>query len=275
MQNKITESVSFHIVKPCNMACKFCYDTFNDSKNAKQLLISEVYEILGKLKSIGVRKVTFAGGEPMLYKHLYLAIIFAKKLGFTTSIITNGSLLTEEWLQKMQNYLDWVGISIDSIMYDTNIKSGRNINGVTTSYQQILPLINQYKYKLKINTVVNHYNKNEDLSYLIEKYKPLRWKIFQALPVKGQNDEQFEEVRVTIEEFNSFVERHSHLNPVVENNEAMLDSYLLIDYMGRFFEGGKEHKYSDSILNNDVEKCLSQISHNKEMFIKRGGIYNW
>lgn len=55
----------------------------------------------------------------------------------------------------------------------------------------------------------------------------------------------------------------------------MLNSYLLIDPLGRFFEGGKKHKYSKSIINNDINECLSEISHNREMFIKRGGLYKW
>ena len=271
----ITESVSFHIVKPCNMNCKFCYDTFNDSRNAKQLDFEQVQDILWKLKSIGVKKVTFAGGEPMIYKYLDVSIAYAKKIDLTTSIISNGSLITEEWLQGMRGHLDWIGVSIDSLSNETNNLTGRNVNNQIVNYRKLIKVINKYDYKLKINTVVNKYNKDEDLSSFIAWSEPDRWKVFQALPVKGQNDKQFEEVKVSDEEFNQFVKRHQHLNPVVENNEAMLNSYLLIDYMGRFFEGGKEYKYSDSILNNNVEECLNQISHNREMFLERGGLYNW
>ena len=66
----IFETVSFHIVKPCNMKCKFCYATFQDFKVQKQLTIDEICSILDRLHFAGVKKVTFAGGEPMLYKDL-------------------------------------------------------------------------------------------------------------------------------------------------------------------------------------------------------------
>lgn len=256
------------------MSCKFCYATYNDFIVNKQLTLENAKEIIDKLISIGLQKITFAGGEPMLWKHLNDSIIYAKSKGLVTSIITNGSIITEKWLIDMQSHLDWVGISIDSIYDAVNKRIGREAK-VVNNYKAIIDLINKYHYKLKINTVVNTYNKTEDFHYLINYAKPDRWKVFQALPVEGQNDEQFDEVKITSEEYDSFINYHKDLNPVAENNETMIDSYLLIDPLGRFFEGGKKHKYSKSILNNNVIDCLNEINHNREMFIKRGGIYKW
>lgn len=132
-------------------------------------------------------------------------------------------------------------------------------------------------YKLKINTVVNSYNKHEDLNRFIEWANPDRWKVFQALRVEGQNDSAFNEMRVSDSEFDSYIDRHAHQKAIVpENNEAMTGSYLLIDPIGRLFEDSKgTHTYSDSIINNDFDKCISQINIDRDMFIKRGGIYNW
>lgn len=282
MNNKyITESVSFHVIKPCNMKCKFCYATFNDFTVDKQLTLEQAKEIIDKLISNGLQKITFAGGEPMLWKPLTHAIIYAKSKGLTTSIITNGSLITKQWLQIVEKHLDWIGVSIDSINDKTNINIGRTakftlgISDKPEYYKGLIYTIRRFNFKLKINTVVNTYNKNEDFNELINYAKPDRWKVFQALPVEGQNDEQFNEIKITSEEFNTFINKHEKLNPIVENNEAMLNSYLLIDPLGRFFEGGKKHKYSKSIINNDINECLNEISHDKDMFIKRGGLYNW
>lgn len=275
MDNKITESVSFHVIKPCNMKCKFCYATYNDFTVNKQLTLEQAKEVIDKLISIGLQKITFAGGEPMLWKPLNEAIIYAKSKGLTTSIITNGSLITIDWLWKMQDHLDWIGISIDSINDKTNINIGRITNNINPNYIKLINTIKEFGYKLKINTVINTYNKHEDFNELINYAKPDRWKVFQALAIEGQNDKQFDEVKITSEEYNTFIDKHKHLNPVAENNDAMLNSYLLVDPLGRFFEGGKKHKYSKSILNNNVEECLSEISHNRDMFVKRGGLYQW
>ena len=115
------ETVSFHIVKPCDKKCKFCYATFDDMV-VKQMSLEDAKEVVSKLYNAGVQKITFAGGEPLLYNHIKDIIKYAKSLGLTTSIITNGSRLTREWLQEMRHNLDWIGLSIDSFNTSTNIK---------------------------------------------------------------------------------------------------------------------------------------------------------
>lgn len=272
---KFFETASFHIVKPCNMKCKFCYATFQDQKVLRQLPIREVFTILLKLKNAGLEKITFAGGEPMLYKELYEAISFSKNIGLTTSIITNGSLITEEWLESMIGKLDWIGISIDSLNPETNEKIGRS-NGKRKEYLKLCRLIKYNGFKLKINTVVNKFNEEEDMNDFIKKVNPSRWKIFDTLKVEGQNDFQFEEIKSSKHGFTKFISKHYHKSMVPEDNYAMTGSYLLIDPQGRLFENSKgKHTYSKPLQNNSLEECISQISLNRKTFIERGGIYNW
>lgn len=272
------ETVSFHLVKPCNMGCKFCYATFQDFRVGKQLTLEECCKIVDKLHQAGVKKITFAGGEPMLFKELDLLIIYTKLLGITTSIITNGSLLTREWLQNMIPYLDWIGISIDSTNQETNRKIGRvtrkSQDHQDSHYYALLATIKSYGYKLKVNTVVNIHNQDEKLVDFIEHFEVDRWKVFDTLKVEGQNDQQFEEIKST--DFNGFVLNNLSDVMVVETNYLMTASYLLIDPLGRLFENSKgKHTYSDSILEKDFNECLSQISLDRNKFLERGGIYKW
>lgn len=276
--SKIFETVSFHMVKPCDFACKFCYATFDDFKVDKQLTLEECMLILEKLREAGVQKITFAGGEPMLYKNIDLVIEYAKKLGFTTSIISNGSMLTYKFLMKMTPYLDWVGVSIDSLDQETNVNIGRTRkNGnYFIDYPKLAHTIKNLGYKFKVNTVVNRFNHEETLRPFIERFEVDRWKVFQTLQVKGQNDKLFEHIKCSGDQFKAYIDRNATANLVPENNEVMYSSYLLIDPLGRFFEDTKrEHTYSDSLLEHDVDHCLSQISLSRENFINRGGIYKW
>ncbi len=273
--NDIFEAVSFHIVKPCNMKCKFCYATFDDM-HVKMMSIDDAFLCITKLAQSGVQKITFAGGEPLLYPYLKFCIIYAKSLGMTTSIITNGSLITDGWLREMIGHLDWIGISIDSIITETLEKIGRKSKNKIDYYSLIMTIKN-YGYRLKINTVVNFYNRDENMNNFIKWANPDRWKVFQALRIEGQNQEQFEEIKCSDADFDKFIFNHQEQNSLVpESNLAMTGSYLLIDPQGRLFENSKgTHTYSNSIINNDFNDCLSQINLNREMFIKRGGIYNW
>jgi radical S-adenosyl methionine domain-containing protein 2 len=261
------------------MKCKFCYATFQDMHVIDQLPMNDAFNILDKLKSAGLQKITFAGGEPLLYKRLYEVTRHAKKIGLTTSVITNGSLITDNWLERFQPYLDWVGVSIDSLKQITNELIGRvipNKNYEGLNYLDLCLRIKEFGYKLKINTVVNSFNWYADMNDFLEEVKPDRWKVFQALRIEGQNDKQFEEIKVSHDQFESFLNTHKDYPMAAEDNEAMTGSYLLIDPQGRLFENSiGQHTYSSPLQNSSVDKCLSEINLNRDMFIKRGGIYEW
>lgn len=257
------------------MSCKFCYATFQDMKKVKQIAIADVFIILKKLKDAGVQKITFAGGEPLLYKDIGEAIQYSAALGLTVGIITNGSKLTDEFLKQHKKALDWVGISIDSIDPLVNEKIGR-VHSNEITYNPLIDMIKRYGYKLKINTVVNRFNENEYMKPFIDWAQPLRWKVFDTLPVEGQNDKEFQNIKSSAGAFERYVKRNAHPVLVPENNEAMTGSYLLIDPQGRLFENSLgKHTYSSPLQNNTIEKCLSEIKLNRDMFIKRGGIYSW
>jgi radical S-adenosyl methionine domain-containing protein 2 len=255
------------------MKCKFCYATFEEFEVKKQLSLKEIFIVLDKLKQNGVQKVTFAGGEPMLYKKLDEVIIYAKNIGLTTSIITNGTLLSLTFLNKMKKHLDWIGLSVDSLYKETNEKIGR-VTKKPVDYYSLVTFINAFGYKLKINTVVNIHNQKEILNHFIEYSKTTRWKVFDTLRVEGQNHTQFEEIKSS--NFKGFVESNKHPSMVVEDNELMTGSYLLIDPLGRLYENSLgKHVYSDSLITNTFEHCMSQINLDREMFERRGGIYEW
>lgn len=269
------ETASFHIVKPCNMSCKFCYATFNDMTVKNQLSLTDSYNILDKLKDSGLKKITFAGGEPLLYRDLEKVIRYSKAIGLTTSIITNGSLLTHDFLFRMEGFLDWIGISIDSLNLYTNELIGRR-SKMKLDYESLILKIKSHGYKLKINTVVNIHNENESMQSFIDWANPLRWKIFDTLKVIGQNDYQFEQIRTSPNGFYNFIKRHDHKSMVVESNELMTGSYLLIDPQGRLFEDSKGiHTYSKPLQYYNIDECLSEINLDREMFIARGGLYEW
>lgn len=273
MQNKIFETASFHIVKPCNMKCKFCYATFDDM-HVKMLSLDDAKIIMKKLADAGLEKITFAGGEPLLYPYIKEIIKYSKGIGLTTSIITNGAMLTDEWLKDMRTFIDWIGLSIDSINMLTLHRIGRKN---PPDYPILITLIKKYGYKLKINTVVNAYNWQEDMNDFINWAEPARWKVFQALRVEGQNDKQFDEIKVSEKKYRNFIFRHiSNTCMVAEDNEAMTGSYLLIDPQGRLFENSTgKHTYSSQLQHNEIDTCLSEINLNRDMFVKRGGIYEW
>ncbi|MCF6185598.1 MAG: viperin family antiviral radical SAM protein, partial [Bacteroidales bacterium] len=201
----------------------------------------------------------------------------AKKGGMTTMIVTNGSKLDFNWLQSNSEFLDWIALSVDSVNKKTNSFSGRYHGKQVFDKLQYLSLIKAIKhfgYKLKINTVVSSFNFLEDMNEFINKVNPDRWKIMQALPIKGQNDNQ--DFEISLEEFNAFLKRHQKNQIVSENNYEMQGSYVMIDPIGRFFDNSKgKYVYSSKINTVGIKQAMNEVNYCFKKFINRDGIYEW
>ena len=124
-----------------------------------------------------------------------------------------------------------------------------------------------------MNTVVCNYNKDENMVENIKKLNPDRWKVFQVLMVKGENEDKVTEFQITNEEFKQFVERHKEIKCMVaESNDNMKSSYLILDEKMRFLDKGDGDEIcSQSILEVGVEKALESIVYDEKEFKKRKG----
>lgn len=281
-------SVNFHLWEPCNMACGFCFAGFKDVKSAVlpkgHLIRDDALRVVDGLCGYGFEKINFAGGEPTLCPWLPDLIGLAKKRGLTTSIVTNGSRITEEWLDGVEGSLDWVALSIDSIAPDTLIGIGRAQRGKPMSaddYSRVAESLRRRGVRLKVNTVVNRCNHAEDMTAFIRSVMPQRWKLLQALRVEGQNDGEFESFAVSGREFDAYTERNrgvesSGIVVTPESNALMRGSYVMVDPAGRFFDnenGG--HRYSRPILEVGVKEALREVFVDAARFRERGGLYDW
>ena len=267
------------------MSCEFCFASFQDVKKTilpnGHLPQEEAIAVVKQLANLGFEKITFAGGEPTLCPCLPELIALAKDLGMTTMLVTNGSKLSDKFLENNRRALDWIAISIDSLNCSTNSSIGRTLSGNNALsadfYDAIIQKIKSYGYGLKINTVVNKYNYREDMLHFIQKANPKRWKVLQVLPIKGQNDNQIDETRVSTEEFQHFINTHKQAKCMIpEDNDAMMGSYAMVDPAGRFFENTKgEHKYSKPIIDVGAISAMEEMNYSLSKFIGRGGVYHW
>ena len=281
-------AVNFHLWEPCNMRCHFCFATFQDVKKSilpkGHLPREQAIELVKQLAQFGFEKITFAGGEPTLCNWLPVLIQTAKNAGLTTMIVTNGTNLTDAFLQENQGYLDWITLSVDSLSEHTNVETGRAIIGKKpikkSTYFELVDKVKKYGYNLKINTVVSSKNAQENMTEFIKYAKPNRWKIFQVLPILGQNDIRVNSMEVSIDEFDEFVNRHKFtINDVIivpENNDQMKGSYAMVDPAGRFFDNSSgTHIYSKPILSFGCEASISEMNYDFDKFEERGGLYEW
>lgn len=277
-------SVNFHLTKYCNMKCKICYATFHDLGHVKHDF-EKSCEIIHALAEAGFEKLTFAGGEPTLVKELPELAKWAKELGLVTTIVTNGSKLSDQsFFDQLTPHLDWVAISIDSVEEAKNIQSGRAVLGkeaLTASYYcELHQKLRDQGIKTKINTVVSAYNHEESFTQFINGCQPNRWKVLQALPIDGQNSQYQAEFKVSDAHFKAFQERHANINSatkvVFEEISLIKGSYIMVSPEGKFYDNTSNgYRYSERLLDVGVEEALAQIDFDMAKFLNRGGKYQW
>jgi len=220
-------------------------------------------------------RLSLAGGEPTLLGDRLVSIAHqAKKLGFSVSLISNGTRLSRTYLNLIAPQLSILGISVDSISAKTNYDTGRmQKNGAWLNIDDLGNIVDWARSAnpnifIKVNTVVSTANADEIFSHVIEKIAPDKWKILSVLPIvsKGFLVEQ--------PVFDAFVTRHKAYSSIisVENNDQMTQSYIMINPHGQFFQNTTAHEayhYSDTIEKVGTESAFLQVPFAPKTIVKR------
>ncbi len=225
----IPSAVNLHFWKPCNYCCKFCFAIFNDDEPLREtktgLQIDDCRRLIDLLRSAGGEKLNYVGGEPTLCPYLPDLLQHSRSLGFTNSIVTNGHGL-ERLLADCSTLLDWVGLSVDSAVERVEIALGRGRGGHVARSIRQFGLLRALGIRTKLNTTVTRLTWSEDMSEFVLRVRPDRWKVFQMLPVRGQNDGCINDLSIGENQFLAFIKRHQHLKGqgiplIAESNDAM------------------------------------------------------
>lgn len=133
--------------KKCNLNCKYC--TENQKHTRRSLTKRQMLSVIDELHDLGAPLISFSGGEPLLYPHLFEIAEYAQKRGFFINLNTNGTLINKRNAKKIANFFDTVRISLDGL----NALHDR-ISGVKGAYHKVVRnidyLVSEKKRKAKI-----------------------------------------------------------------------------------------------------------------------------
>ena len=287
-------AVNWHLEAYCNYGCSFCYAPLIEQRGKERISEGEGASLIEDLASSGVEKINFVGGEPMLHPHLESWIVAAKSFGLTTSIVSNGTRMTDDWLTRMRPHLDWIGLSIDASDDEMHAKMGRGLKGEIASgfskhlerSKEVWKKARELGYGLKLNTVVNSVNAYDDMSELVILLGPHRWKIFRVLRIEGENDGRVDPLLISRGQFDDYLSRHiralrgfEEIQIVGEDNEDMLGTYAMIDPQGMVYTnmGGTYHYSKQSSVEIGFLRSWSQVvdGFSQDRFENRGGEWDW
>ena len=266
--------LNFHITKACNMKCKFCFGGFSEShsKLTKEEWVELIKSIAEETKHIPKRRINFAGGEPLLVPYLTDLISTCRQHGLEASLITNGSLLTKEFIEANKDSLSCIGISIDDLSIEQNILSGRNVKGKALSFMDYAircQMVKEAGMMLKVNTVINKHNAFQDFSSLLKWVNVDRWKVLRMMLAENENLKA-KDWLPTDEMFQDFVSRHSKYKPIVEDDDEIQNAYMFVSPDGMLMDNSTgEIKPIASLKKQSLTSALKQLNFNHTAYEKR------
>ena len=258
-------NVCWNITDRCNENCQFCYRILCNRENTYEQ--NEI--ILKSLIDLKVNKISWTGGESLLYTHLFELMKEAHDQGIKNNIITNGRNLNGKIIKKIEEYTDYITFSLDALDDNVNNELGRGIEHA----EHIIKLLDFIKYnkiniKVKLNSIVTKYNIGyiKEITDIISKYDFERWKLFKFIALRGKSLENAEKFEIKEEEYDNLITELRNMklkcNIVECKKEELEHDYLLINAIGEFLVtiNGKDKLVCD-YKNIDLNKL-------REIFLK-------
>jgi len=274
--------IIIRLLKKCTAKCKMC-DFWKSTE--KELNLPDLKHIINEAKNAGVKEICFTGGEPTHYSSFFEAISYLKSKGLQYSFITNGSLLSKSFIEKLMMLPPRsIYVSIDSPeekMHDLM----RGINGIWNKAFEGIITLNSCQKSLNMSNrpkiIINYIVTNQNFTLVPKMIALSKGSLFDEInlmQIKGMQELALNEKQ--IKEYNEFVAPQiieaSKLfnvsirsgNPLIfgsSDNENKL--FAKMQYSKHFYESHTCHVCDSMIFietNGDVFPCNNTPYYGKE-----------
>ena len=158
-QKYLTETAQIEITNKCNLSCLHCFNNSGEPLS-DELTTEEICSLIDVLSSMGVHRLTLTGGEPLVHPDLFEIVEHARKAPMTVTIFTNGTLITEEHVEKFKKVGVKVAVSVDSCNEQTH-DTFRGKKGALKRTLQGITLLRAAGLSVTVSVSLSQLNKNE------------------------------------------------------------------------------------------------------------------
>lgn len=106
-------SASILVTNGCDLRCQHCIVKGGD-RLTDELTDSEILDLIGQIADADGMAIDFNGGEPLTREAIGSFIDYAFDRGLRVVLTTNGTLITDEWLDRYATKLWLMRVSLDS-----------------------------------------------------------------------------------------------------------------------------------------------------------------
>lgn len=211
----------------CNLRCKYCMPKGgieNKLEHKDTLNLEEIYHIIEELAGLGISKIRFTGGEPLVRRGIVDLISMTKKIpGIKEIAMTTNALLLKKYAKELKEAgLDRVNISLDTLNRDKYKEITRG-----GSLEKVLEGIEIAKEvgltPIKINTVlIGGFNDSEIEDFInLTIYDDIDVRFIELMPIGEAQD--FSEDNFISNDL--IIERNPELIQVIKADKASPANY--------------------------------------------------
>ncbi|MEG0371376.1 MAG: GTP 3',8-cyclase MoaA [Clostridium sp.] len=172
------------LTERCNLRCIYCMPKGYVPKSESEISREEVNKIISALSTIGIKKVRFTGGEPLVRSDIVDIIKDTKKIDgiCDIAITTNAVLLNDKIHDLKEAGLTRINISLDSLKEETfRGITGGNLIGILDSIQKAIDM----GIFVKLNVLpIKGYNEDEIIDFInLTKDMPIDVRFIELMPM--------------------------------------------------------------------------------------------
>lgn len=237
--------LELQITKRCNLQCKHC---FVDKSSKIDLSFEKIARVLKEFEDMQGLRVLITGGEPLLHPEFDRINNFLPELGLRKILFTNGVLLNDKWLKKLN--VQEIQISLDGMKQGhENLRGKNTFNKTISAIKKAI----EHGFDVSVATVIHRKNLNEfeKLEELVKNLKVRDWTV-DALTFSGNlksNKEFWVEPEIAgkiMKRYSFSKEEHpraegygcgAHLLAILANGQSAFCSFFEESPLGHINEG--------------------------------------
>ena len=122
--------VFWNLTDRCNLSCTHCYSRSGPGCTTEgELSTAEALGVIDDLTAMGVPRILFTSGEPLMREDIWDLARHAKSRGLKMALSTNGTLITPDSARRIkESGIEYTGISLDGARAKTHDRF-RNVPG--------------------------------------------------------------------------------------------------------------------------------------------------